>query len=296
MLLLGAWTGAARAEEALAFVTEVKGAASIARAGGAREAAAMGSQLCAGDELSVTQGTAVLIYLSGRSVTVAKGQSHKVQKGEGRSSTLMGRVMDTLGEIAGPQGEAERPVVHGMARDLAGLTGALPANTVLSHPDFAFSWDWLEGVEEYEFTLESAKGEVLERRTVKGTQLPASELPLKPGKRYVWSVQETGTLLPRSSGKSWVKIATEAETAELRKTLQEIEKAYAGETRDLLQATNLYREGFYYEVERILVARQRQQPLSGIEGKMLMLSYVKMERWDRLPRPEEKAEPVKDEE
>ena len=292
---LGVWIGilmgtvylaAVGAEDGLAFVTEVKGTAHIVRAGGKEEKAAMGSQLFDGDALRVDKGKAALIYLSGRTATVAEGKTHKVQKEGGESSALMGRVMNTLGEIAGPQSEVDRPVVHGMARDMAGLSGALPTNTRLSRGDFSFSWDPLEGVEAYQFKLETAKGKVLVEQPVKGTSLPASGLDLKPGERYLWSVQETETFMMSSSDKGWVEVAKNKETKKLRQDLAEIEKLYSGDNQSLLKAALLFEKGFFYEAERLLVGLQKKRQLAEFEQRMLVLTYAKMERWERVPPAE----------
>lgn len=291
LLVLGsALLGHAEGEEALAFVTEVEGSARIVRAGGVTEAAAMGGQLFSGDAIEATEGTAVLIYLSGRSVSVSAGSKHLVAGEQEKPSALMGRVMDTLGEIAGPQSEAERPVVHGMARDLTGLNGALPANSRISTPGFDFSWDPLEGATGYEFTLETPEGTVLATRALTETGLAAGELDLERGKRYVWGVKETGSFMPRSSGKSWVEIADEKQAKELACSLAEIDSSAAADTRDLLKATSLYGEGFYFEAERVLKDREGQCALTEIEAKVLAMAYVKMERWDRLPAKLEDAE------
>ena len=252
--------------------------------------AAMGAQLFAGDAIEAADGTSALIYLSGRSVSVSAGSSHQVQREQGTRSALMGRVMVTLGEIAGPQSEAERPVVHGMARDLTGLKGALPANSRVPSPDFGFSWDALEGAAGYEFKLETADGTVLATRETTETGLTAGDLGLERGKRYVWSVKETGSFMPRSSGKSWVEIADETQETELARTLAEIDSSAAEDTRDLLKATSLYGEGFYYGAERLLKAREQTCPLTDIEAKVLAMAYVKMERWGRLPAKLAEAE------
>ena len=278
------------AEDALAFVTEVSGQADVARSNGGSEAAAVGSQLFDGDAVDVSDGAAVLIYLSGRSVQVEAGSRHVVQGGTAESSELMGRVMNTIAEIAGPQSEADRPVVHGMARDLAGLQGALPANTRISDPDFSFSWDALEDVEEYEITLEDTAGNVVATKAVMGTSMRARQLPLQAGKRLVWYVQESGSFLPRSSGRSWFEIAGKEESAALGKALADIDKVATGDARATLKAINLYNEGFYYESERMLKGAEAKRPLSELESKLLNLAYVKMERWDRLPEPPAAAE------
>jgi len=294
-LILAVSLAARAAEEALAFITDVKGEGQVVRAGGKSEAVVMGSQLFVQDMVQVDKGRIVLIYLSGRSVEVEAGKTHKVEKGQGKSSPLMGRIASTLGEIAGPQSEIEKPVVHGMARETAGLNGALPANTRLNRQDFVFSWDPLEGVEEYVFTLETPSGEVLAQRTVKSTQLAARGLAMEPGRRYVWSVKEAASFLPRSSAQAWVEIAPDQEAMALHETLREVEKDYSGTTPELLKAAILYREGFYYDVERLLVELQRQHPLSEVERRMLMLAYARMGRWERLPAPEKsEKEPEKE--
>ncbi len=275
-----------RAEDALAFVTDVKGEATLKRADGTKEPATIGSQLFNGDEIEVTKDAAVLIYLSGRSLEVKAGESHKVQKeGTGESSALMGRLMGTLSEMAGPQSEADRPVVHGMARNI-GVTGALPTNTKVSRSDFNFTWDALEEVEVYVFTLESHDGKVLASHTVKGTEFSSKSLNLQPGVRYLWSLKEADSLMPRSSEKSWVDIASKKDAEGLGKSLKEIEKNYSGKTQLLLKATAYYEEECYYEAERTLLELKGKEDLTPTIQEMLMSLYAKMGRWELLPSPE----------
>ena len=273
----------AHAEEAQAFVTGVKGKARIGRADGKDVATKVGNQLFVGDKLHVSEGEVILIYLSGRSEKVGAGKTHSVKKGKDKASPLMRRIKDTLGEIAGPQKDAERPVVHGMVRGFAGLTGALPANSRVSSGNFAFEWDSLEGIEEYEFTLESAKGGVLITRTVTGRRLAAEELALKPGRRYVWKVEETNTFLPRSSGKSWVLVATSEDGGALRRELDEVVGTYDEETTVMLQTAILYRGEYFFEAERVLQEVQKKRPLTEAEKRILLATYVEMKRWERLP-------------
>ena len=289
MLICGS-VAAVGAQEALAFVIEVEGKATVVRQGKESEVADTGSQLFAGDALEVAEGSAELIYLSGRSAKVEAGQTHRVEEGKEPSSALVGRVMETLGEIAGPQGAGSGPVVHGMARDLAGLNGALPANCLLTHGDFSFTWDPLEEVEEYEFTLETPEGEVLATKRVESTDLAATSLALQPGKRYVWQVMETGSFLPRNSGKSWIEITATEKQEKLRKSIEEIEKLFGGDNLTMLKAAVLYEAGYHYEAERLLVGLHKKRKLSKLEQQLLMGTYAMMERWDRLPAPKEKAE------
>jgi hypothetical protein len=254
------------ASDALAFVTEVKGKGQITHDGSSKPAA-VGGQLHAGDELAVTEGEVVLIYLSGRTVTVEAGARHQVKAGEQRDSALMGRVMDTLGEITGPQSEIDRPVVHGMARDLGGLEGALPANTLVSRTNFDFQWDPLEGVESYELTIRDDDGNVVHQQLVDGTHLSAAELELQRGKRYSWTVQESGSFVPRSSGKSWVEVVPVGQEERLGEDI-----------------------GCFFEAERVLVAqREASGTLTPPEENLLHLAYSRMERWDKLPEPEEES-------
>jgi len=276
-----------RAEDALAFVTEVEGAAVVDRADGTSDAAAVGSQLFDGDEIRTTKGKTVLIYLSGRSVEVKPGAPHKVQEGTDKPSVLVERLMNTLDEMVASQKELDRPLVQAMARSLPGLTGALPANTRISRNDFDFTWDALEEAEEYLFTLKSEDGQVLARRTVKGTRLSGRSLNLLAGARYCWNVEEADAFLPTRSDTACVHIAVKEEVNELSESLGEIEKNYRGATRSLLKATTYYREGYYYEAERALLELEGRGELSPTMEKMLTLLYAKMKRWERLPAPEE---------
>jgi len=276
------------AQDVLAFVTEVKGKAQIVRASGGLAVGAVGGRLFDGDTIDVSGGTATLIYLSGRSVEVADGTKHVVKGISGGSYKLMGRVMNTISEIAGPQNEADRPVVHGMARDLAGLHGAMPANTQISDSDFIFKWDALEGVEEYEVTLEDTTGNVISTQMVSGTSIKARNFPLQTGKKFVWYVQETGSFLPRSSGRSWFEIASKDDSKRVAESLTKIDKAASSDARATLKAITLYKDGLYYEAEQVLKKAQAKRGLSTLETKLLNLAYIKMERWDRLLSPPEK--------
>ena len=284
MLLASGQVGAA---DAVAFVAEVEGKARIGRAtGGQADKAAVGSQLFSGDEMLVDEGQAVLIFTSGRTIKVAVGHTYKVQDTMGEAAPLISRIMDTLEEISGPQSEAEKPVVHGMARDVAGLNGALPFNTRVRGPDFVFSWDPLDGVEAYEFTLKYESGEVLAVQQVAATELAAVGFDLQPGKHYHWSVKELADFLPRSSGEAWIEIASAQENTALKQELSQLEKEYDGEALELLALTVLFKHGYFFEVERSLIQRQAQRSLSKLERRMLMTSYARMQRLERLPQPE----------
>ena len=271
------------AEDALAFVTEAKGQAVVVRAKGAQEAAAVGGQLFAGDEVKVSEGKVVIVYLSGRSVEVAAGAPHKVQAETGGGSGQMKRLMDTLGEMVGAADETDRPVVHGMARNLP-LTGASPANTRMSSTDFVFSWDALEGAEAYDFTLASSEGEALATRRLEGASLPAGSLGLEPGKRYVWSVM-ADFLIPHSTADNWVQVASREEKAQLDASIREVEKAYSGTTQFLLKAATFYKGGYYSEAQAILVSLKGREDVSSAQ-KMLKLIQSKMTKRDPLSSPE----------
>jgi hypothetical protein len=280
-------TSHADATDAVAFVAEVKGKARIGRAaGGTPDPAAVGSQLFAGDEMLVDEGQAVLIFTSGRTIKVDSGTAYKVQGGMGQAAPLISRIMDTLEEISGPQSEAEKPVVHGMARDVAGLNGALPFNTLVRGADFTFSWDQLDGVESYEFTLKDENGELVARQPVAAAELAAKGFNLKRGKRYHWSVKEIADFLPRSSGEAWIQIDSAQDSEALKKELSQLEADYNGEALELLALTVLFKHGYFYEVERSLIQRQAQRSLSKLERRMLMTSYAQMQRLERLPQPE----------
>lgn len=277
LMLAGlASAGHGNAEEPLAFVTEIKGEVSILRATGTTEAAKVGARLYAGDAVRSGAGEAALIYLSGRSTRVASGKEHQVQVAEGKPSALVARLRETLDEIDGPKDAKAGPVVHGMARALEGIANQRPANTWLSQPDFAFTWDETKGTQEYDFVLETSQGAAVLHKTVKGTRVPASSLPLERGRRYVWKVREHGAFLVGSTAGNWVEIVAEQEADSLHKTLKEVEKVYQGETRALLQAAVLYRGGFYYETQSLLETQQTKRELAPAEMSLLAQAKTKM--------------------
>jgi hypothetical protein len=270
------------AAEVIAFVAEVSGAGQVVRAAGAKEPLEVGAQLFEGDKVKVKDGRTNLVFLSGRSVKVKAGDSYAVKGATSQNSALVSRIAETLGEIAGPQSELDRPAVHGMAREMGGLHGALPANTRLLEGLFAFSWDPLPDLKQYEFTLEtSAGGENLNRK-VHGTEVAAH---LQAGKRYHWSVSEEGDFVPRTSGRMWVEVVTDEEAEAMQQALDQLEKEYAGRTLELMRLAALFREGYYFEVARLLGPRAKDEELDPVEKRLLAAAFAKMERWERLQGP-----------
>lgn len=267
--------------DVVAFLAEVSGKGQVKRAAGGQEKLSMGQQLYAGDTVNLKEGRASLVFLSGRSVAVEAGSPYAVRGAVAQKSPLVSRIAETLGEIAGPQSELDRPAVHGMARDMGGLHGALPANTRLLDGLFAFSWDPLPDLQEYVFTLEtSADGGRLQRK-VRGREVVAH---LQAGKRYHWSVAEEEDFVPRTSGRMWVEVATEAEAQAMRRVLEQLESEYAGRTLELMRLAALFREGYYFEVVSALEPRARAGKLEKVENRLFGASFAKMERWDRLQK------------
>ena len=259
----------------LAFVTEVKGKAEIKTEAGAVEPAAVGSRLFAGDELRALKGEVALIYLSGRMVKVAEGGKHVAAAEKEEAAPLVLRLKETLDEI--DQSDGQAPTVHGMARGLGQITGAIPANTWISNSEFSFSWDSLEGVDKYEFTLETSEGKVLRREMVKGNNLPAAGMDLEKGRRYMWSVGHQSGFMTRTTGTHWIELAGEKAVEELTTALREIARSYQGQTQSLLQATVLYKAGVYFEACSTLAAQQVRRELSPAEKSLLSKARAKME-------------------
>lgn len=274
VLLLGLPT-LTHAGNELAFVTEVKGKAEIKTEAGAVAPAAVGSRLFAGDELRALKGEVALIYLSGRMVKLAEGGKHVAAAEKEQAVSLVIRLKETLDEI--DQSDGQAPTVHGMARGLGQITGAIPANTWLSNSEFSFSWDSLEKVDKYEFTLETSEGKVLRREMVKGNNLPAAGMELEKGRRYLWRVGDPSGFMPRTTGTHWIELAGEKAVEELTTTLREIGKSYQGQTQSLLQATVLYKAGFYFEACSTLAAQQVRRELSQAEKSLLSKARAKME-------------------
>ena len=267
----------ARAEDALAFVTEVNGKVNVIRADGKAEQASVGSQLFVGDQTKVTEGKAVLIYLSGRTVEIDAGKSHKVVKEQTGGGTRMERLMGTLDEMIGAQEETDRPVVHGMARNLP-LTGASPLNTRISHTRFTFSWDGLEGADSYTFALETTDGKKLATKSLQDTTLSTETLGLEPGKTYVWSVVAE-FIIPHSTGKNQVEIASAEESTALQAALKEVDEGYTGTTKSLLKAATCYKHGFLFEAQNYVMEVKGKEDVASV-NTMLQSLQGKMQRKD----------------
>ena len=269
VLLFQPYPTAAADADAVAFVTSVEGKAVIERRSGDLEAAALGSQLFRGDRIKAVDGPAALVYLSGKSETVKAGKSHKIGKSKKDTSELMGRVLATLGEVAGPQSEANLPQVHGMARDLR--LAAEPSNTRLATAEFSFAWNAVPGVDEYEFSIVDKAGKK-RSRYVKDNVVRARDFFLKPGERYSWSVRGRDSLVPTESGSRWIYIATADEVKQMEAAIAEVERDYAGPTQRLLKAMAYCDLEFFHAAQELIL----QLPVGAAEQNRQILHYVNL--------------------
>ncbi|MFA6111557.1 MAG: hypothetical protein WDA75_22590 [Candidatus Latescibacterota bacterium] len=254
VLLVVAGAAAATDGAAAAFVAEVTGQAQVQRPGVSDEAAKVGAQLFAGDTLRVQEGSAVVVYLSGRTIHLGAGAAHGVQSAAGAPSPLMDRLRGTLDEVAGAASESGKPAVQGMARDLAGVSGAVPANCRVTGTDFVFRWDPLAGATAYEVTVQADDGTVLVTRQTAEPRLAAGTLGLVPGHRYRWQVTEAGSFASRGSGSAWLAVADTAEAEAILLELGTIGAAADSASAPLLQAACLYQDGFLMEAVEVLSA------------------------------------------
>ena len=281
--LLGAGLSEARSdEEAVAFVTETSVSGVVSRVDGTSEEVQLGSQLAPGDEVSVTEGQVVLIYLSGGTVMVEPGSSHTVTVGEESESPLIARLSSTLSEIASPLDEEGAPTVQGMARGLA-ISGTSPANSLVASADFAFTWNALEGVSEYVVELSGVTGSSKQSKVVSATGSQATAFSIVPGERYTWTVRESVMMMPRSSNPVWFEVADSAAARSVSEKIETIELAYTGHTRDLLQAVAYYDAGYYYDAERLLQVLMEAGSVKAQVQPLLFRIYAKTGRLDQLP-------------
>jgi hypothetical protein len=102
-------------------------------------------------------------------------------------------------------------------------------------------------------------------------------LELEKGRRYIWSARDQSGFMPRTTGTLWIELAGEKAVEELNTTLHEIGKSYQGQTQSLLQATVLYKGGFYFEACSALAAQQAKRELSAAEKSLLAKARAKME-------------------
>lgn len=257
------------AENAIAFVSEAQGESIITRVDDTALRAVVGSQLFLGDKLKVARGQTVLVYLSGRSVKIGPGPVHVMSAEATAASPLIARLSTALEEIAATTDDKEAPTVHGMARDI-GIAGAVPADTKLLSGDFTFTWEALEGVEEYIVALSPAGSEsVTQSESVHGTTLEANRLSLMAGVRYTWTVKGKDSVMGGSSRAMWFEIALPGDIEKVKKSVRYIESRYENPTSALLKATLYYDNGFYGAAERTLQTFAQAPGMKAIARRLL---------------------------
>lgn len=285
------------AQEPAALVVQLEGGADIRR-DGATSAAAIGSQLLAGDEVLPASGArAVLIMRTGAQQIVTEPTTVTVPTGSG-SSTIFDRARQMLAQAASAEAR-NAGGRQGMIRPIPGEPVIVkPRNglTVTStHP--TFEWMPVDGAENYTVQIRKLEGRARPMRfQVDGAHswtLPAEQDGLEHGATYAWTVApRPGRPTPEQQFS--VLDATEAESLDAR--LEEISTLGLDPHGDgLFLTAMIYREmDLFYEARSALMGIEEQGAMSAelylLKGEILnMLGHAEeaqaaFDRADELMR------------
>lgn len=254
---VGAATIAARqVADPIAMVVRVAGSVRVQRAGGATEAAGVGTKLMEGDRLLVGDGAqAVLLYLTGRRETVSASTTIRPPEVATRAGVFE-RTVSTLDAVASTDAR-QHPNRQGMIRPIAGAPVPVSPRNGIKVLDArpTFTWMAVPGAAGYTIQIRSEDG-LTRRRFDAGADtvwtLPADQPPLVPGTDYLW------TVAPRGSGRVASEVpfrtASAGDFTAIADGLGEMVSAGLDPWGDgLFVSALLFRDtGLFYEADRAL--------------------------------------------
>lgn len=252
LAVLAAASGGHSEAPVAALVAGVSGSVRLARAGGPSSPARVGVPLYLGDSVVVSAGTAEVIEISGRLVTVFDSAAYVARVPSANAAGLLNRIGDTVAEIVGPQDDADRPVVHGMARELEQLAGARPAATKVRGTEFRFEWEAPAGVSQFDFTLKR-DGAVVARQRLTSPGVDAAAMALGPGV-YHWQAEAVGPIVRVSTGRRWVQVVDADEAKRIEGALARVRDRFQGPAATLMVGLALFAEGCLDEAARVTAA------------------------------------------
>lgn len=182
----------------VAFFSKVKGTVKITDASGKEKKATTSTKLVDGDRVTTgADGSATIMYYTGREVVLAAKKTHSVKKKQEESSFLSGLYSTLSGLVWGQESNAS---MAGATRAWAGdanrmITATYPSETKILETEPVFKWSDHRKTAGKDFIV-SIKSEISDFKydiNVSGVNevaYPKTAPKLKVEEKYVWTVKD----------------------------------------------------------------------------------------------------------
>lgn len=182
----------------VAFFSKVKGTVKITDASGKEKKATTSTKLVDGDRVTTgADGSATIMYYTGREVVLAAKKTHSVKKKQEESSFLSGLYNTLSGLVWGQESNAS---MAGATRAWAGdanrmITATYPSETKILETEPVFKWSDHRKTAGKDFIV-SIKSEISDFKydiNVSGVNevaYPKTAPKLKVEEKYVWTVKD----------------------------------------------------------------------------------------------------------
>lgn len=195
LLLLGA---AARTlqDAPAAVLVQMEGAVQVQPAGGAPQAATVGTRLAVGDQVLPAQGgRAVVVHRTGQTQVVTEATTIEAPSGGGEGD-MFSRTVQVLAQAATSDARSQ-PNRQGMIRPIPGEPVLIaPRNEItVMEPYPTFTWHSVPGAEGYTIQIRKPGSRPVRYQAGPDTvwTLPETEEPLTRGETYWWTVAPAGS-------------------------------------------------------------------------------------------------------
>lgn len=250
-------------------VVSVKGKVEIVSKGKTL-AAKSGSVLEPGDVIKSVDGSATILYASGRTMTVKNRETVSVAPDEGAAPSGQNLAARLLAAIKETSQKENAPAAHGMVRGGPSVHGMVRGETeiVLSHPrnsfilahELQFKWTGLAGSEEPEISIISGKPRFRYSFKAKPdaglAPLPKDAPALEPGRKYYWKVEEWDAVRSNvlSSNLAWFALLAPDAAQKLTGEMAEIDRMREldDDAKKFLKASLAFSYGLYHRSLEIL--------------------------------------------
>lgn len=182
----------------VAFFSKVKGTVKITDLSGKTKNASTSIKLADGDKVTTgTDGSATIMYYTGKEVVLGSGKTHSVKKKQEESSFLSGLYGTLSGMVWGQTSNAS---MAGATRAWAGdanrmITATYPSETKILEPEPVFKWSDHRKVAGKDFVV-TIKSEISDFKydiNVSGVNevaYPKIAPKLKVEEKYIWTVKD----------------------------------------------------------------------------------------------------------
>ncbi|MBI5428620.1 MAG: hypothetical protein HZA02_10150 [Nitrospinae bacterium] len=240
-------------------VVSVKGKVEIVSKGKTL-AAKSGSVLELGDTIKSLDGSATVLYASGRIIAVGNRETFTVAADEGAAQPRQNLAARVLAAVKETAQKGSSPSVSGMVRGGSEIVLSHPRNSFVFSRELQFHWTGLAGSEEPEISIISGKPRFrysFKAKPDAGPVLLPKDAPaLEPGRKYYWKVEGWDPVHANvlSSSLAWFALLAPDAEQKVADEMAEIDRLREIDdgAKKFLKATLAYSYGLYHRSLEIL--------------------------------------------